>query len=299
MKSALDVLCVGLAAFDLVFCVDHHPGEDEKAVASSFSCWGGGPAANAAIAVARLGGTAAFCGYLGNDIYGDKHLEELKAVGIDTRDVVRGASPTPVVAILVKPDGRRTVAFYRDANPVAQEHLGSISLNPRVILFDGHEPDISLELAVQAKQRGAMTVLDAGSLRRGTQELVHLVDYVVSSERFAREFTGETSPEKAVEKMHEAAANVVITLGEKGLVWCNNLGSGSLAAYSVNAVDTTGAGDAFHGAFAVGLALGKNWEELLRFASAAGAFCCTKFGGRPGMPATAELTEFICGHQYV
>ena len=101
----VDVLCIGHASYDLVFLIDHHPAADEKTFATGFIDCGGGPAANAAIMVANLGYRAAFAGYLGTDFYGDKHLEELGDHGVYNGLIVRGAAPTPISAVLVKPDG--------------------------------------------------------------------------------------------------------------------------------------------------------------------------------------------------
>jgi sulfofructose kinase len=108
----IDVMCVGHACFDLTFAVPHHPGPDEKGVADALVSSGGGPAANAAVTVARLGLRAAFAGYLGKDPWGERYLQELFDEGVDTAFVVRGSGPTPLSAILAKPDGKRTVINY-------------------------------------------------------------------------------------------------------------------------------------------------------------------------------------------
>jgi sulfofructose kinase len=113
VKQDVDVLCVGRASYDLVFSLDHHPEADEKTLASRFFSCGGGPAANAAVTVSRLGYTAAFAGYLGDDFYGQKRFQEFQEEGVLTDFVVRGPSPTPLSAILVKPDGRRTVVNFK------------------------------------------------------------------------------------------------------------------------------------------------------------------------------------------
>jgi len=162
-----------------------------------------------------------------------------------------------------------------------------------VILFDGHEPDISFPVAEYARKHGIKTILDAGSLHAGTKKMVNMVDYLITSERFARDFTSEEDEEKAVEKLSKEHASVVITLGERGLIWKKNQTTGRLPALKIHCVDSTGAGDAFHGAFAAGLACGMEWEKLLRYANAAGALCCTRFGGRPGIPTHQEVDRFL------
>ena len=288
----IDVLCVGHACFDLIFTVDRHLGPDEKGVASSFKSCGGGPAANAAVTVSRLGCKAAFAGYLGNDIYGKKHIKELEKESVITDLVVRGSSPTPLSAVLVKPDGKRTLINYRGSTKRLKiDDIDFSNCNPKAILFDGLEPEISFPLAEFAKQRGIPTIMDAGSVHYGTQKLTNLVDYIVASKKFACEFTSETDEEKAVKKLSEYAPSVVVTLGERGLIWKNKRDMGWKPAFTVDAVDTTGAGDAFHGAFAAGIADGKKWDELLRYSSAVAALCCTKLGARLGIPTSEEVKE--------
>ena len=264
MKTNMDVLCVGHASYDLVFAVDHHPDADEKTYAEKFISCGGGPAANAAVTVSRLGLKSAFAGYLGNDFYGQRHLEELSQAAVNTDLVVRSDSPTPLSAILVKPDGQRTVVNYKgETAPLPADSMDFSRWHPQVILFDGHEPEVSLALMKAIKDRGISTVLDAGSVHRGSLKLLEQVNYAVVSQKFARECTGKEDPQQAALKLGQHSAAVVVTLGEAGLVWKNEDGSGSLPAYSIDAVDTTGAGDAFHGAFAAGLAYGQPWEDLL------------------------------------
>jgi sulfofructose kinase len=288
--GSLDVLCVGHASFDLVFGVPHHPEPDQKIFADSLMACGGGPAANAAVTVARLGYRAGFAGYLGTDLWGERHAAELREADVDIGLVVRGPAPTPLSAVLVKPDGRRALVNYKgDTRPLPADAIDFSCAKPRVLLFDGHEPHISEPLAGS----GIPSVLDAGSLHAGTTALMFAVDYLVCSEKFAAQWLGAEDPERAVAALAERSPAVVLTLGEKGLLWKRGGESGRMAAYPVHAVDTTGAGDAFHGAFAAGLAGGLSWEELLRFASAAGALCCTVLGARPGIPDRESHAEFV------
>jgi sulfofructose kinase len=248
--------------------------------------------------VSRLGLKSAFAGYLGNDFFGQRHLEELSQEAVNTDLIVRGDSPTPLSAILVKPDGWRTVVNYRGATPpLPADSIDLSRWQPQVILFDGHEPEVSLALMKAINGRGISTVLDAGSVHRGSLKLLERVDYIVASQKFARECTGREDPRQAALKLGQVCSAVVITLGEAGLVWKNEDGSGSLRAFSIDAVDTTGAGDAFHGAFAAGLAHGKPWKDLLAYASAAGALCCTKYGARPAIPTARGLSSFLKKHQ--
>ena len=292
-KYSIDVLCVGAGTYDLVYSVDRHPEPDEKIRASSFTGCGGGPAANAAVTVSRLGLQSAFVGYLGNDIFGNAHIDELQHAGVLTDFVARGEHSSALSVVMVKPDGSRALVNYRKPESfLAADSVDFSSIDAKVILFDGHEPHISPSLAKSARQRGIITVLDAGSIHSGTEELAGLVDYLVCSESFGLGFTGESTEDKALEKLGSYAPNVIITVGDRGLVWKNAQGSGRENTYTVKAVDTTGAGDVFHGALAACLAEKREWHESLAYASAAGALCCTKIGARLGIPTKEEVEQF-------
>ncbi len=290
----VDVLCVGLTCFDITMMVERHPEPDEKCFIEEMVTCGGGPAANAAVTVARLGGTAAFAGYLGNDVYGCLHMGELHEAGVNTRLVVRGSHPTPLSVILAKPDGLRTVVTHKSGTPLLSPcQVDFSTCRPKVILFDGHEPLVSTPLARSAAQRGILTVLDAGSVYRGTMELASVVHCLAASEKFARDCTGERDAQRAVDRLAERAPLAIVTLGERGLVWKGPLGGGRMPAPTVNAIDTTGAGDTFHGALALGLARGNELEDILQRACAAAALCCTKAGARIGIPFDREVTAFL------
>ena len=294
-KPTHDVLCVGHASYDLIFSVPHHPLADEKIFANDFFACGGGPAANAAVLVARLGFQSAFAGYLGDDLYGESHRLELVREGVDTRCVVRGTEPTPLSCVLVKPDGGRALVNYKGSTRHLTE--GSIDfagINPKVVLFDGHEPLVSIPLAASARAKGIPLVLDAGSLHEGTKALMGRVDYLVASEKFAKQWIQDGNVENALTQLAKLAPVVVITLGERGLIWRKDGASGaSLPAFPIKPVDTTGAGDAFHGAFAAGIAAGLAWDDLLRYASAAGALCCQRLGARTGLASAGEIRDFL------
>lgn len=298
--SRFNVLCVGFACYDLTFSVDHHLGPDEKGRATGLIGCGGGLAANAAVTAARLGYHTAFAGYLGNDLYGDAHLVEFHESGVDTSLVLRGDPPTSLSAILVKPDGARTLVNYQQTLPhLAANAVDLATTSVGALLFDGHQRELAIPLLAQARQMGIPTVLDADSVNEGTTALMGLVEFLVTSERFAQQFTGCADSLDGAIALSSYAPMVVVTAGERGLAWHSRedsrfgAGQGWFPAFAVEAVDTTGAGDAFHGAFAAGLSAGMGWTELLRYASAVGALCCTKYGARIGIPTGAEVAAFL------
>ncbi|MEO0055257.1 MAG: hypothetical protein RLZZ50_1204 [Verrucomicrobiota bacterium] len=305
-----DVLCVGLACVDLVLSVPHHPAPDEKIRAASRLIAPGGPAAVAAAQVARLGGRSAFAGLLG-DPARDPFAPLLRAAfaneGIDTTALL--ATPgheTPLAAILVKPDACRAIVSHRPATQsISQSLIDEIRPavpsfpRARVVLADGHRPEWSDALAAHADTMGAPLVLDAGSWTEPVRALAPRAGHLVASETCARAALGGEDPAAAepaaLRRALRARADafVVVTLGPRGLVWSSPSSSGAQPAFRIVAVDTTGAGDAFHGAYALGLARGLESDARLRLASAAGALACTRAGAWTALADTREITGLL------
>jgi len=293
MKN-VDVLCVGATSYDIVFSIKEHPGADEKTVANKIVSCGGGPAANAAVTVARLGLKSAFCGYLGDDVFGNLHFEEFKNENVITDLVIRVEIPTPISSIYVKPNGERSVVNYSTFQKIITPGKIDLSIiNPKIILFDGHQPDVSPYLLEYAQRRGIKTILDAGSVNKGTLELYNRVDYLVASQKFANEITCQTDPSKALCILSKKNNNVVITLGKSGLIWKANEDRGRLDAMEIQAIDTTGAGDVFHGAFAYCLVKGMEWDKMLKFSNIAAGLSCLKFGARTSIPSLKAILKHL------
>ena len=289
-----------MASWDLNFELEHHPGADEKLFARSLVQSGGGPAATAAYTAARLGVHASFIGYLGRDGFGEQHILELKQAGVHTDFIVRGNSPTPLSVCLVKPDGQRTVVSYREEDVLLDpDAIETSRLHPAVVLFDGHQRKVSLPVAQRSRQQGIPTILDAGSVHQGTQELMPYTDYLIASEKFARDFTGTAYMPSALEALSRRVPVVVITRGAQGLLWSRGRERGELPAFRVSVKDTTGAGDVFHGAFAAGLVWGLSLPEILRFASATAALACTQPGSRQGIPTRQQVELFLAENKSI
>ncbi len=289
----LDLLCVGMAAYDLTFRVTHQPGADEKMRAMTLLECGGGPAANAAVAAARLGLRSAFLGYVGKDLYGEAHLRELQTEGVDTQWVLRGDMPSSLSSIYVKPDGSRSVVNYRGETPAVQWSQLTLPPNVKAILFDGHELQAALTLLELAQVQQIPTILDAGSVHAGTETLFDKVDYLVAAETFALPFTNEKTPAGALQQLLPLCRNVIITSGAQGLVYHMEGETGSMPAFPVNVVDSTGAGDAFHGGFATAVIERKAIRESLKFATAVAALSCTGLGARPSLPYRRAVEQFL------
>lgn len=288
------ILAIGYACYDLTFAVERHLGPDEKANAKNFTGCGGGLAANAAAAAGALGYDTVLASYLGHDIFGDAHVQELENLGVKVDRLLRSDEPTGVSGIIVKPDGTRTLAAYRGTQP--QYPVGALDLaeiQPQAILVDGHQQEIALNVLEQARDRSIPTVLDADADSERSRNLAAEVDHIVAAERFAYGYTSASTLQDALEGVAELAKTVVVTLGERGLAWARGGRTGFLTAYDVEVRDTNGAGDAFHGAYVGALAEGMDWQDLLRFASATAALCCQTVGSRNGLPSRSQVLSLM------
>ena len=273
---------------------------DHKVEMLEYRTQGGGPAATATVAAARLGVACAFVGGVGQDDAGRAMLEELASEGIDVSAVrVRAAGGSPISQCWIDPQGRRSVAWT--ANRLewlrADEIPAEAIARARLLHLDGHHPEAALAAARHARAHGVTVSYDAGSVRPISAELVGLSDVLIASEHFARAFTGENDPERALRELRAAAplASVVgFTLGPEGSLFWRPDRMVRVPAFSgMPVVDTTGAGDAFHGAFAAYFLEGRDPFDCARFASAAAAVKCGLLGARAGLPDRAAVEAFL------
>jgi sulfofructose kinase len=289
---------IGLCTLDYICIVDKFPGPDQKIDARLFSRQGGGPVSTALCAIANFGEKTSFIGKVGNDPEGTIIRDEMTQFGVDTSAIVFDAySRTPRAFIWVDSDtGARTVVL--DRTEIAD--LDPAELNIKLLqscnylLLDGREAKASFHAAKIARDAGAEIVLDVGSVRGNIGELTPLVDHLVVSRKFAEEFTGQEEPGKAVTQLLGMGfETVAVTLGNQGCVYGAEGEFGQMDAFDVETVDTTGAGDVFHGAYIYGLA--KDWDlkDIVEFASAAAAMKCVRIGGRKGIPKVDEVVQFM------
>jgi len=297
---AAEILSVGHASWDLCFIADHYPAENAKAETGVLIEAGGGPAANAAWLLARWGASTALAALVGADTYGEKVRAELEATGIDCRLLERRAGHvTPVSSILVNStNGSRTICNRKVAADYRPDFVGMPRLDPDWLLFDGHELPASLA-ALEAFPR-AGTVLDAGSLREGTRVLAGRVRFLVASERFATQVIGQPppaglDPDYAGRLRRFDGQMVVVTLGERGLIFDDGDRKGSLRALPGPVEDTTGAGDVFHGAFAWALRSHEPLDQALRLATTAAGLSVRRQGCRGAIPDLDDVLRALPG----
>jgi len=297
--SGIDVLGLGAVSVDHVGTLAGWPREGGRMLIETFSLHDGGLVGTALVAAARLGGRAAWTGKLGRSPMAGRAIEALEKEGIDTSLVVRDKDSEPVLAFIFtnSTDGQRTILWTRTGVRYPRQSELPDDRWPertRVFLFDGESGRAGVEAAQVARSHGIPVVVDIVQRDDHVGDALAASSHIILSERFAGLQTGKTElPDMLRGLQTDPGQTVIITRGEKGCVGLSAGRQFELPAYPVDAVDTTGCGDTFHGAFALGLARGMPEIEAARFASAAGALCATKLGGREGLPTLRELEEFV------
>ena len=291
------ILCAGVAVIDFVFHVDEMPTRPEKYRAHDAAITGGGNAANAAVAVARLGGRARLAARLGDDAVADMIVAGLEAEGVETRLVRRfPGRKSSFSSVLIDRAGERQIVNYRDMDiSFGAEWLASADLGDfDVALADTRWPQCGAAVLARARQRGVPGVLDAEAPIALAEEALRLASHVAFSAQGLRDYVGTDDLESALRKASDQLnAWVGVTDGAKGAIWLEGETLRHAPAYSLDAGETLGAGDVWHAAFALELAQGSGEADAIRFANAAAAVKCMRRGGRAGYPTRAEVMTFI------
>jgi ribokinase len=296
--SNYDCLGFGICAADYLCLVPRYPALDEKTEAAEFLRQGGGPVATALVTLARLGCKTSFISLIGDDADGKFILDEFQREGVDTSGIIidKSIATNQAFIWIDRPTGKKSIVLNnRNHRPIApseiiRDHIGSV----KYLLLDGRDTDASFDLITWTKSKGAKIVLDAGSPRNRINELLAVIDYPVVSQSFCQQFFMTDDYEQATSVLlNRGAAAAVITCGNKGCYGGDAAGLYFQQAFPVEVVDTTGAGDVFHGAFLFGLLNDWRLPEILKFASATAAIKCTRLGGRSGIPDLATVTKFL------
>ncbi|HEX2531386.1 MAG TPA: sugar kinase [Burkholderiaceae bacterium] len=300
------IICVGISTLDKVWPVAELPVSGGKYRSTDYFELGGGMAANAAVAVSRLGGVASYWGRAGDDPAGHAMKNEMAAYGVDVENFrLHQDAKSSISAVIVSHDGERVIVNYpgtgllADASWLPLQQVQSASaVHADVRWVEGTTAVYSM-----ARSHGIPTVLDGETANRNAfSKILPLTDHAIFSEPGLRSFIGDPSLDRTsypavLEKVRALGCRVAaVTRGADGILWHDETGMHEQAAFAVDVVDTTGAGDVFHGAYALALGERQDVASAMRFSSAVSALKCTRPGGRAGIPTREEVEAFLAEH---
>ncbi|HWF93793.1 MAG TPA: PfkB family carbohydrate kinase [Xanthobacteraceae bacterium] len=297
------VLCTGIAVLDAVFGVAQFPVPEAKTQASAFMIISGGCAANAAVAIARLGGRARFAGPLGGpagaEAIGDRIVAALAGEQVDCAACPRVPGvASSMSAICIDPLGERAIVNYRDDRLAAARPSDPSALvaTADAVLADNRFPEFVLPICDAARARGIPVVLDVDKPTRATDSLLRIATHLVFSAEGLRATVDTDDLDAGLGRIAAVSRSfLAVTDGAHGVFWRMPGPQEKvrrMSAFPIQPIDTLAAGDVFHGAFALALAEGREETDAMRFAAAAAAIKCTRFGGITGAPGRAEVEAF-------
>lgn len=300
-RTRRHILCAGIAVLDQVFRVERFPVPEEKTRATDFITVSGGNAANAAVAIARLGGAAvlasALGGPAGDDAVGDRILALLENENVDCAACVRIAGArSSISAIMVDQRGERTIVNHRD-DQLAGARIGdpvALASSADVVLADNRFPELVVPICRAARGCQRPVVLDFDQPTRETDALLTISSHVVFSAEGLRATAACQDLAAALAHIRDRTdAFLAVTDGANDVIFLRGTQREHLPTFAVGAIDTLGAGDVFHGAFALALAEGDDEIGALRFAAAAAALKCARFGGISSAPRRHEVEALL------
>ena len=298
------IVVVGSSNTDMVVQTAKIPAAGQTILGEKLVMAAGGKGANQAVAAARLGMDVTLVARVGTDLFGDQSIENFEREGICTEFVIRDdGSPSGVALIMVDDKGENAIAVA----PGANSQLSEADVNQareRIQLADVLLLQLEIPLttvcwaARLAVQSGVRVILNPAPAAQLDEELLQAITVLTPNQSEAQMLSGmkiedQKSAHKAADFLRKKGArNVVITLGAEGVLLVTEEEAERIPGQKVKAVDTTGAGDAFNGALACGLASGESLQRAVRFANLAGAFSVTRLGAQPSMPTREQLKEF-------
>jgi len=294
-------LCTGITVLDEVFRVEEFPQSDGKVQATGFFTVNGGCAANAAVAIVRLGGRAALAGPLGGpageDGSGDRVLAALAREHVDCTFCQRIAGlPTGLSAIFMNARGDRTIVTYRDERIAAAKpaDADAVVTGADLVLADNRYPAFVTPICNAARRRNIPVVIDGDRPTVEDDPLFRLATHLIFSSECLRATTGAADLAEGLSRMaRRTDAFLAVSNGPDDILFIERGKLRRLPVFTVEAVDTLGAGDVFHGGFALALAEGKSEVEAMRFGAAAAGIKCSRIGGSAGAPTRAEVEGLL------
>ncbi len=293
------IIGIGACVMDTLVTVPEYPTEDTKMRASAVKYAGGGPTATGIVAAAKLGIPTAFAGLLSDDSGGIFLLDDFIRYNVSTKLIRRekGYRSFTSTVLLSEKTATRTCVFDKGNLPrleLSQEQENAIR-TAELLMIDGNEMDAAEAACRIAKESGTKVLYDCGGLYDGVERLLKLTDLMIPSEEFAEKHTGKATLREAALELYNryAPSLVVITCGKEGGIGFDGKEFWNYPAFPVKAIDSNGAGDVFHGAFAAGLSKGYSYQNCCLYASAVAALKCTGFGARASIPDHETTIHFL------
>ena len=290
---------------DLVTFSPRFPEPGETVVGTRFITYAGGKGANQAVAAARMDATAVMVGRVGGDIFGPQLLEGLSAAGVDVSGISVNPDESSGIAVIgIDKSAQNSITQILGANntcgPAEAEAVRRALPGASALLLQLEvSPQLSLEVAHDAKALGVTVILDPGPVRPLPKGFLSLCDVITPNETEAQALVGfpVTGPDSAARAaallLERGARTVVVKLGAQGAYFAGQDGQGTVLPFNVDALDSVAAGDAFNGALAVLLAEGKVFGEAVTVACAAGALAVTRTGAQDSMPRRRQVEDLI------
>ena len=297
MTSALDIVGIGVCTVDHLMIVPHMPENNVNMRSATYLQQPGGLASCALAAAARLGASTKIIAHIGDDDVGRYIRRDLESEGVDTSLLfVRPDSYSHVSLILVNENSgeRSIITRLSSGPPIAPQEITREDVTSAQVLFVDQETELTLQAARWAREAGMHVVLDPAQPYEQIAELLTFVDVPIVPQQWARAWMPDRPAEAVAQALQRAGAAIaVVTMGEQGSLVCWQGGLEHVPAFPVDVVDTTGAGDAYHGGFM--LALLQDWDVLTmaRFASAVGSLNCRALGGRQALPTWREVETIL------
>ena len=294
------IICLGKSTLDRIWPVANLPTIGGKFRASTYLELGGGMAATAAVAIARLGGETSFFGRAGDDEVGHAMHNELASYGVGVAQFrLYPDARSSVSAVIVSSDGERMIVNFSGENiPDGAEWLDLSKVkNCSAVLADVRWCEGAVALFTEARKHGIPTVLDGENASAEVfSKILPLTDHAIFSLPGLRSYSGHRIADHAETLQHVRAHGcrvASVTLGAQGALWLDETGMHHHPAFSTDVVDTTGAGDVFHGAYALAISEDMDVTQAMRFSAAVAALKCSHHGGRVGIPNRQETEEFL------
>ncbi|MCM3636889.1 ribokinase [Sporosarcina luteola] len=290
MGQAPNITIVGSINMDIVTITDQLPKMGETILGQQFQMNPGGKGANQAVASARLGAAVQMIGCVGEDLFGNEMIAHLNSEGVDVSNVEQVAPQTGTASITVSNKDNNIIVV-----PGANNHVTASFVEAKrdviaasdILILQLEIPLEGVQKAVEiAKENGVIVILNPAPIRELPADLLNKVDYLTPNEHEIKHLTTEENHAELIEK-------VILTKGSEGVSYFQKGKEMNIPAYTIDVVDTTGAGDSFNAGFAVALGQGLSVEAACLYGNAVAALSTTRLGAQTGMPTAPEVQEFL------